>query len=113
MVAGVIGRKKVIYDLWGESVNMASRMESHGHTGAVQITERTWNLVKDRFECQERGIVDVKGAGPTRVCHVLSDCAGARSPPPPVLAGPSSRQGFLKISWPPIRRQSTAGSDSA
>ena len=73
VVAGVIGRKKFIYDLWGESVNMASRMESHGVSGAVQITERTWRLVKDQFQCEDRATIDVKGAGPTRVWHVVPD----------------------------------------
>ena len=71
VVAGVIGRKKFIYDLWGEPVNMASRMESHGRAGAIQITENTWRLVKDRFDCEPLGIIDVKGAGPTRVWQVL------------------------------------------
>jgi adenylate cyclase len=70
VVAGVIGAKKFIYDLWGESVNLASRMESQGQVGSIQITERTWRLVKDDFACEERGIIDVKGAGPTRVWHV-------------------------------------------
>ena len=72
-MAGVIGRKKFIYDLWGEAVNMASRMESHGVGGAIQITECTWRLVKDRFQCKERGTIDVKGVGLTRVWHVVGD----------------------------------------
>ncbi len=70
VVAGVIGRRKFIYDLWGEAVNMASRMESHGRSGAIQITERTWRLVHDRFDCTPGGTIDVKGAGPTAVWHV-------------------------------------------
>ena len=70
VVAGVIGRKKFIYDLWGESVNLASRMESHGRPGTIQITERTWRLVKDDFACEDGGTIDVKGAGPTRVWRV-------------------------------------------
>jgi len=73
VVAGVIGRKKFIYDLWGESVNLASRMESQGRPGTIQITERTWHLVKDAFACEDRGTIDVKGAGPTRVWHVVAD----------------------------------------
>ena len=71
VVAGVIGHKKFSYDLWGESVNLASRMESHGVPGAIQITEGTWRLVKDRFPCAQRGTIDVKGVGPTRVWQVV------------------------------------------
>ena len=63
VVAGVIGRKKFIYDLWGETVNMASRMESHGESGVIQITRGTFDLVKNTFDCEARGVVDVKGAG--------------------------------------------------
>ena len=76
VVAGVIGAKKFIYDLWGESVNLASRMESHGRAGAIQITERTWRMVKDDFTCEDGGTIDVKGAGPARVWHVM----GRRDP---------------------------------
>ncbi|HEU5093568.1 MAG TPA: adenylate/guanylate cyclase domain-containing protein [Reyranella sp.] len=63
VVAGVIGRKKFIYDLWGETVNMASRMESHGESGVIQITRSTFDLVENTFDCEPRGLVDVKGAG--------------------------------------------------
>jgi adenylate cyclase len=71
VVAGVIGRKKFIYDLWGEAVNMASRMESHGHSGRVHITRSTYELIEDRFECEALGLIDVKGAGPTEVWQVV------------------------------------------
>ncbi|OBK51234.1 adenylate/guanylate cyclase domain-containing protein [Mycobacterium sp. 1081908.1] len=63
VVAGVIGRRKFIYDLWGETVNIASRMESHGHSGAIQITRKTFDLVNDEFDCEARGTIEVKGAG--------------------------------------------------
>jgi adenylate cyclase len=71
VVAGIIGRKKFIYDLWGESVNLASRMESHGRTQCIQITRNTYELVKDAFYCEARGMIDVKGAGQMEVWHVL------------------------------------------
>ena len=67
----VIGRKKFIYDLWGDAVNTASRMESHGTGGTIQITRSTYDLVKDEFVCQSRGTVNVKGKGELDVWHVL------------------------------------------
>jgi adenylate cyclase len=63
VVAGVIGHRKFIYDLWGETVNMASRMESHGRSGVIQITRNTFELVSGEFDCEARGPIDVKGAG--------------------------------------------------
>ena len=75
VVAGVIGRKKFSYDLWGDAVNTASRMESHGEAGTIQITRPTYELVKDEFVCEPRGAVDVKGKGEMEVWHVT----GARS----------------------------------
>ena len=63
VVAGVIGRKKFSYDLWGETVNMASRMESHGQSGVIQISRNTCDLVGGEFDCEARGPIDVKGAG--------------------------------------------------
>ncbi|MDX1956989.1 MAG: adenylate/guanylate cyclase domain-containing protein [Leptospiraceae bacterium] len=62
-VAGVIGKKKFIFDLWGNSVNLASRMESQGVPGQIQVTESTHDLLKDKFKFIERGIFNVKGIG--------------------------------------------------
>src|SRR5580698_5829981 len=71
VVAGIIGRKKFSYDLWGESVNLASRMESHGRARCIQITRSTYELVKDAFRCEALGSIEVKGAGQMEVWHVL------------------------------------------
>ncbi len=67
MIAGVIGRRKFVYDVWGDAVNIASRMESHGLGGAVQITQTTYELIKDEFVCEPRGTVNVKGKGEMEV----------------------------------------------
>ena len=75
VVAGVIGRKKFIYDLWGDAVNTASRMESHGSAGAVQITRATYELIRDEFLCEPRGTVNVKGKGEMEVWHVIEERA--------------------------------------
>jgi guanylate cyclase len=72
MIAGVIGRRKFVYDVWGDAVNIASRMESHGLGGAVQITQATYELVKDEFICEPRGTVNVKGKGEMEVWLVKS-----------------------------------------
>jgi adenylate cyclase len=75
-VAGVIGRKKFIYDLWGDSVNTASRMESHGTPGKIQITRETYELIKDRFVCEPRGRILVKGKGELETWFLM----GAKPP---------------------------------
>ena len=63
VVAGVIGTKKFIYDIWGDAVNTASRMESQGLKGGIQITEATYKHLKDDYEFDDRGMVVIKGKG--------------------------------------------------
>ncbi len=63
LVAGVVGTHKFSYDLWGDVVNTASRMESAGIPGSIQVTEATYELIRDRFLCEPRGIISVKGKG--------------------------------------------------
>ncbi|MBL3527134.1 MAG: adenylate/guanylate cyclase domain-containing protein [gamma proteobacterium endosymbiont of Lamellibrachia anaximandri] len=63
VIGGVIGRQKFHYDVWGDAVNMASRMESHGVPGKIQITQETYKLLKDACICLPRGKVSVKGKG--------------------------------------------------
>ncbi|MDX2303134.1 MAG: adenylate/guanylate cyclase domain-containing protein [Microscillaceae bacterium] len=62
-IAGVIGKKKFAYDIWGDTVNVASRMESHGEVNEVNISAKTYELVKDFFLCEARPLIEVKGKG--------------------------------------------------
>ena len=71
VVAGVIGRKRFLYDLWGDAVNMASRMESHGTPGHIQVTRATYELLKDEFDLEPRGTVPIKGKGDVETWYLV------------------------------------------
>jgi adenylate cyclase len=71
VVAGVIGTKRFLYDLWGDAVNTASRMESHGTPGEIQITRATYELLKDEFVCRRRGTVLIKGKGQMETWYLV------------------------------------------
>ena len=70
-MAGVIGTKKFIYDLWGDTVNVASRMESSGVAGQIQLAEATYGHLRTRYTIQARGIVKIKGKGQMQTYWLL------------------------------------------
>jgi class 3 adenylate cyclase len=70
-VAGVIGRRKFAYDLWGDTVNMAARLESNGLPGEIQVSEAVYGRLRDRYRFSEAHVVNLKGKGPTAARFVL------------------------------------------
>jgi class 3 adenylate cyclase len=86
VIAGIVGQKRFLYDLWGDAVNLASRMESHGTAGAVQITRATFERVEDVFLCEPQGMAEIKGKGPMPIWHVV----GRREAPSGLAPAPSA-----------------------
>lgn len=70
VVAGIVGVKKFAYDIWGDTVNTAARMEQHGAAGKINMSETTYELVKDKFACEYRGEVEAKGKGVMKMYFV-------------------------------------------
>lgn len=71
VIGGIIGTKKFAYDLWGDTVNIASRMESHGQPWRIQLTESTRKLLGHKFKTEERGVIEIKNSEPMRVFHLI------------------------------------------
>jgi class 3 adenylate cyclase len=79
VVAGVIGQKKFIYDLWGDTVNTASRMESHGVPGRIHVTAATFQLLRDTFEFEPREPLEIKGKGLMQTYLIIGKRATMKS----------------------------------
>ncbi len=77
IVAGVVGKKKYAYDIWGSTVNIASRMESNGEAGKVNISESTYHLIKDQYNCTHRGKIYAKNVGDIDMYFIESPIAVA------------------------------------
>ena len=72
LVAGIIGKQKFAYDIWGDAVNVASRMESSGVPGRIHISESTRLALGSDYECEPRGAIECKGLGPINTYFLVS-----------------------------------------
>jgi class 3 adenylate cyclase len=107
VIAGVIGTKKFSYDLWGDTVNTASRMESHGLPGHIHVTQATYERLRGRYAFVERGRIPIKGKG-EMTTYLLegrrSAEAAARISPAVGLHGAGAALGLLEQGGPQVRR---------
>jgi len=81
VVAGIIGKRRFIYDLWGDTVNTACRMESSGLPGRIQVTEEVQRRLRGSFAFEPRGEIEVKGKGRLRTYLLVGRRPGARDVP--------------------------------
>ena len=86
VVAGVIGKRKHAYDLWGDAVNTAARMESHGLPGTIQVTEAAARRLEARYRLAPRGVLDIKGKGPMRTWFLVGERAARAETARPAIA---------------------------
>jgi class 3 adenylate cyclase len=94
VVAGVIGERKFAFDLWGDTVNLASRLESHGVPGKIQVSRATYELLRDRYAFEPAHVVDLKGKGPTEARFLLGPRTGTRAAADPAaVAGEAPEPG--------------------
>nr|MBA2373414.1 adenylate/guanylate cyclase domain-containing protein [Chloroflexota bacterium] len=104
VVAGVIGTKKFIYDVWGDTVNMASRMESHGVPGRIQVSHAVRERLSGAFQLESRGLIEVKGKGPTPTYFLVDRLAEAADHPGSVTSTQTARWSELGTGKPrPVR----------
>ena len=106
VTAGIIGTKKFAYDLWGDTVNIASRMESHGIANAIQVTEATYKRLRHKYAFQRRGIIHVKGKGALCTYFLVGRRPQKSSP----MDGPSGPMSAASGSYPviPVSAPTTA-----
>src|SRR5437870_6995969 len=89
-VGGVIGLRKFVFDIWGDSVNTASRMESHSVPGRIHLTDATYELIRDEFNCEPRGTIEVKGKGPMRTWFLVGERGPLTESPRPGVEAASA-----------------------
>ena len=104
VVAGVIGTSKFFYDVWGDAVNIASRMELTGEAGKIQVAPETRNLLADGFVFEERGVVDVRGKGLMQTWFLVGRARSKSTDPSPTLDAHHDRPSELGQKMPALVR---------